>query len=92
LDLDKIEKNDTLIIIDSSIEKKKDLYLKLRVLCSKIFLFHLGDETGMIDHSTIYTNCDYVWRAFCTNKYFNSNNLSCLPIGFKSGISHKKKR
>mgnify|MGYP001158176768 FL=1 len=91
LDLNKIEKNDTLIIIDSSIEKKKDLYLKLRVLCSKLFLFHLGDETGMLDHSTAYNNCDYVWRAFCTNKYFNNNNLSCLPIGFKSGISHRKK-
>jgi len=89
--IDEVKKNDILIIIDSSVEKKRDFYLKLRVLCSKLFLFHLGDEIGTADHSPIYSNCDYVWRAFCSNKYFKKNNISCLPIGFKSGISNKNK-
>ena len=39
--IDEVEQNDILIIIDSSVEKKRDLYLKLRFLCSKLFLFHL---------------------------------------------------
>ena len=90
-DLNEVEKNVQLIIIDSSVEKKRNLYLKLRVLCSKLFLFHLGDETGIIDHSSVYSNFDHVWRAFCTNQYFKSKNLSCLPIGFKSGISYREK-
>ena len=32
-----LEKNDTLIIIDSSVEKKIELYSKLKLICSKIF-------------------------------------------------------
>ena len=78
------------IIFDSSVEKKKQLYLKLRLICSKIFLFHLGDEVGMINNSHIYDNCDYVWRTFCANKYFKDENLSCLPMGHKTGIYHRK--
>ena len=89
--IDEVEQNDILIIIDSSVEKKRDLYLKLRFLCSKLFLFHLGDETGIIDHSQIYKNCDFIWRAFCNNKYFKNNDIKCLPIGFKSGINYKNK-
>jgi len=34
-----IENGDTLIIIDSSVETKEDFYNKLKLLCSKIFLF-----------------------------------------------------
>ena len=90
--LDEVTKDDVLIIIDSSIEKKKDFYTKLRILCSKLFLFHLGDETGIVNHSSIYDDCDYVWRVFCTNKYFNKQNLSCLPIGYKSGISYRTQK
>ena len=88
--LDELEKNETLIIIDSSVEKKIELYTKLRILCSKIFLFHLGDETGIFNCTPVYNNCDYVWRAFCTNKYFSYQNLECLPIGYKSGVSYKE--
>ena len=90
LNLDDLAKDDVLIIIDSSVEKKKQLYLKLRLICSKIFLFHLGDEVGMINNSHIYDNCDYVWRTFCANKYFKDENLSCLPMGHKTGIYHRK--
>ena len=85
-----IENGDILIIVDSSIEKKIQQYERLKLICSKIFLFHLGDETGAYDLSLIYNNCDYVWRTFCSNRYFNNRLVKCIPIGYKSGISNKK--
>jgi len=75
-----------LIIIDSSIEKKTELYTKLRLICSKIFLIHLGDESGKYDLSSIYNNCNFIWRAFCSNRYFDKEKINCLPIGYKSGV------
>ena len=68
-DLTDLEKNDTLIIVDSSIEEKNALYIKLNTICSKIFLFHLGDESGSYDLSTVYDHCNYIWRAFCSTRY-----------------------
>ena len=35
-----LKKQDTLIIIDSGVEEKIELYTKLNIICSKIFLFH----------------------------------------------------
>ena len=81
-----LEKQDILIIIDSSVEKKFELYSKLNLLSSKIFLIHLGDETGTHDLSPIYKKCNHVWRTFCTSKYFKNNNVTCIPIGYKSGV------
>ena len=81
-----LKKEDILIIIDSSIEKKGELYSKLNLLSSKIFLIHLGDETGEHDLSSIYKNCNHVWRTFCSSKYFNNSNVTCIPIGYKSGV------
>ena len=49
-----LEKDDILIIIDSSVEEKNELYTKLNLICSKIFLFHLGDEFGFHNLSQIY--------------------------------------
>ena len=86
-----IEKDDTLIIVDSSLEEKAELYKKLKLICSKIFLFHLGDESGTYDLSQIYKNCNYIWRTFCSNKYFENNRVTCIPIGYKSGVLDKKK-
>ena len=86
-----LEKEDTLIIVDSSLEEKNDFYVKLKLICSKIFLFHLGDESGFYDSSSVYKNCDYVWRAFCSNKYFENNHVTCIPIGYKSGVLNKQK-
>ena len=86
-----LEKNDTLIIIDSSVEKKIELYSKLKLICSKIFLFHLGDEFGSHDLSSIYDNCNFTWRPFCSNKYFENNKVKCIPIGYKSGVTYKQK-
>ena len=82
----KLEKNDSLIIIDSSIEEKKEFYEKLKLICSKIYLFHLGDESGIHNFSPIYDKCDYVWRTFCINKYFENTKVKCIPLGYKSGV------
>ena len=84
-----LESDDILIIVDSSIENKIKKYNQLKLICSKIFLFHLGDETGILDFSPVYKNCDYVWRTFCSNKYFSNEQVKCIPIGYKSGISNK---
>ena len=86
-----LEKDDTLIIVDSSLEGKAELYKKLKLICSKIFLFHLGDESGAYDLSQIYKNCNYIWRTFCSNKYFENNRVTCIPIGYKSRVLDKKK-
>ena len=86
----KLKSGDILIIVDSSIEKKEELYTKLELTCSKMFLIHLGDESGAYDSSLIYNKFNYVWRAFCSNKYFNNKKVNCLPIGYKSGTLFKK--
>jgi len=86
-----IEKEDVLIIVDSSPEEKVELYTKLKLACSKILLFHLGDEAGSNDVKQIYSKCNYVLRTFCSNKYFNNEHVKCIPIGYKSGISDTKK-
>ena len=89
-DIKSIENGDVLIIVDSNIERKNNLYSKLRLICSKMFLIHLGDESGILDTSELYDNFNYSWRAFCNNRYFSSKKVSCLPIGYKSGIHLKK--
>jgi len=92
IDSDKeLENKDTLIIIDSSVEKKAEFYTKLKILCSKIFLIHLGDETGIYDLNSVYENCNHVWRAFCSRRYFNNKKVDCIAIGYKSGVEINKK-
>jgi len=86
-----LEKDDTLIIVDSCVEEKSELYTKLNLICSKIFLFHLGDEFGFHNLSTVYNICSHVWRPFCASKYFNNPKVKCIPIGYKSGVSYIKK-
>ncbi len=86
-----LKTEDTLIIIDSSVEEKKEFYSKLNILCSKIYLLHLGDEFGFHNLSPIYDNCDYIWRPFCSSKYFNNEKVKCIPIGYKSGVLYKEK-
>ena len=87
-----LEKEDILIIADSSVEEKGQLYTELNLICSKIFLFHLGDEFGFHNLSPVYNNCDYIWRPFCSSKYFDNNKkVKCIPIGYKSGVLKKDK-
>ena len=88
-DISEIQSKDKLIVIDSYIHKKIQFYSKIKLFCDQIFLFHLGDE---IFHEPkaireIYSNCQFVWRTFCSNLYFNANNVNCIPVGYKSGIS-----
>ena len=86
-----LKKEDILIIIDSSIEEKRDLYEKLNLTCSKIFLFHLGDEFGFYNLKPIYDVCNYIWRPFCSSRYLNNNDkVKCIPIGYKSGVFYKR--
>ena len=87
-----LERDDNLIIIDSSPENKIDLYNRLKLTCSKILLFHLGDESGSNDLSEIYNKCSYVLRTFCSSKYFKNSQVRCIPIGYKSGIRDKQKK
>ena len=87
-----LEKGDILIIVDSNPEKKIELYNKLKLICSKILLFHLGDEAGSYDLSQIYNKCNYILRTFCSNKYFKNNRVKCIPLGYKSGISDRQKK
>ena len=86
-----LKEEDILIIVDSSIEEKHDFYVKLNTICSKIFLFHLGDESGGYNIGPVYKNCDYVWRPFCSSKYFENDKVKCIPIGYKSGVKNKTK-
>ena len=84
-----IKNEDIVIVVDSSIEKKGEFYNRLKLICSKIFLVHLGDETGNFNLTSVYQNCNYVFRTFCSNKYFNKAKISCIPIGYKSGVINK---
>ena len=86
-----LEKEDILIIVDSGVEEKSELYNKLSLCCAKIFLFHLGDEFGFYDLSSVYNNCNYIWRPFCQSKYFNNEKVKCIPLGYKSGVVFKQK-
>ena len=86
-----LTEEDILVIVDSSVEEKNELYIKLNAICSKIFLFHLGDESGSYDLSSVYNNCNYVWRPFCSSRYFENKKVKCIPIGYKSGILNKQK-
>ena len=87
-----LENEDVLIIVDSNVEKKNNLYTKLKLICSKMYLIHLGDESGAYDLNNIYNNFNHVWRTFCLNRYFQNEHVSCLPIGYKSGTVLIKKK
>ena len=88
-DIKSIDEGDNLIIVDSSIESKGEFYNKMNLICSKIVLFHLGDETGEYNLLEIYKKCSFIFRPFCSNKYFNNKHVKCIPIGYKSGLAKK---
>ena len=86
----KLDNEDTLIIVDSSIENKEKFYERLKLICSKIFLIHLGDEYGSKSSDLIYKNFNYIFRTFCSNRYFKNDKVKCIPIGYKTGVLHKE--
>ena len=87
-----LESKDILIIIDSGIEKKENLYKQLKLICSRMYLIHLGDETGAYNFTSIYNNFDFVWRPFCLGQYFNNKEVNCIPLGYKTGVFLKKQK
>ena len=89
--VNKIDEKDQLIIIDSQLSIKKELYEKLSKKCSSIYLIHLGDEGGTEDINLIYNYCKHVWRTFGLPKYFNNHKITCIPIGYKSGPNLQNK-
>ena len=88
---EQINANDDLIIVDSQLTIKKDFYLQLSKKCASIYLIHLGDEGATEDTNIIYNNCKHVWRTFGLPRHFQSKNVTCIPIGYKSGLFYKKK-
>ena len=89
--VNKIDEKDQLIIIDSQLSIKKELYEKLSKKCSSIYLIHLGDEGGTEDTNLVYNYCKHVWRTFGLPKYFNNDKITCIPIGYKSGPNFQNK-
>ena len=87
-----LESKDILIIVDSGIEKKENLYKQLKLICSRMYLIHLGDETGAYNFTSIYNNFDFVWRPFCLGQYFNNKEVNCIPIGYKTGVFLKEQK
>ena len=53
-------------------------------------MFHLGDEFGTYNVSPVYDNCNYIWRSFCSNKYFKNSKVTCIPLGYKSGVLNRQ--
>ena len=70
---EEINKGDTVIIVDSGIHFKEHFYIKLNTLTKRFFLFHMGDEHLDKRTEPIYSYCDYIWRTYCSPKYFKSN-------------------
>jgi len=89
-DQNELNSDDDLIIVDSSIENKGEIYTKLSLMCSNMYLIHLGDETGTYNLSQIYSIFEHVWRTFFLGKYFNNNKIECIPVGYKSGTLFNK--
>ena len=58
----------------------------------ELLLFHLGDEFGFYNLEPVYNNCNFIWKSFCSGKYFQNNKkVKCIPIGYKSGVAYKSK-
>ena len=84
--LDEIKKDDILIIVDCDVDKKVEFYKKLRILCSKLYLINLGDESGQSNVIKTYDFFDHVWRSYINNHHKSINKITFLPAGYKSGI------
>ena len=90
-DLDQVN-DDEIIVVDSNISEKKNFYFELSNKFSKIFLIHLGDEGATEETDLIYNLCTHVWRTFWMPKFLKFSNVTCIPIGYKSGLILKNKK
>ena len=89
-DLENLNINEDIIVVDNVIGHKESFYFNLSNKVKKIYLIHLGDEGGSEKRDLVYSLCDHVWRTFCLPNFKEIKNVSCIPIGYKSSIPHKK--
>ncbi len=83
-DLNLANNTDSLIIVDSEVASKKNFYDAILNKYKKIYLIHLGDEGGSINKN-IYSNFTHVLRTFYLNSFSNIKNVTCIPLGYKTG-------
>ena len=83
-DLNLAQSTEPLIIVDSEIVSKRKFYEFLLNKFKTIYLIHLGDEGGKINKK-IYLNFKHVFRTFYLNSFSNIKNVTCIPLGYKSG-------
>ena len=94
-EIDKLEtilNNEKIIIVDSELSNKNDFYKNLLNKTKNIFLIHLGDEGGTETKNYIYNNCLHIWRPFCLGEFFNNKKVTCIPLGYKNGITENSKK
>ena len=82
--LNEINEFEPLIIIDSEVQKKVNFYKDFLKKYKNIYLIHLGDEGGKIDKS-FYLSFKHVFRTFYLNSFSKINNVTSIPIGYKTG-------
>ena len=87
--LENLDRHERLIIVDSKLNDKESFYFELSNKFSKIYLIHLGDEGASENTNLIYSLCSHVWRTFAIPKFYEVKNLTCIPIGYKSGVYKK---
>ena len=90
--IETILNNEKIIIVDSELSNKNDFYKNLLNKTKNIFLIHLGDEGGTENTNFIYNNCLHIWRTFCLGEFFNNKKITCIPIGYKKGITNNQKK
>ena len=82
--------NEDIIVVDNFINTKESFYYDLSCKVNKIYLIHLGDESGSEKRDMIYSLCEHIWRSFCFQNFYNIKNISCIPIGYKSFVPNEK--
>lgn len=83
------ENNEKLIIVDSEIPKKQNFYINLFKKFKNIYLIHLGDEGGTEYNENFYSNFKHIFRTFHLNKFDESQKITSIPIGYKTGFNKK---
>ncbi len=87
--LNEAKQSEPLVIVDSEIQKKEDFYIDFFKNYKNIYLVHLGDEGGKVDKN-FYLNFKHVFRTFYLNSFSKIKNITCIPIGYKTGLPSSK--
>jgi len=83
--LNEVEDLDVLILVDSEIKSKEIFYKNVLNKYKNVYLIHLGDEGGEVDKK-FYLNFKHVFRTFYLNSFSSVLNVTCIPIGYKTGL------